>query len=91
MGSDIFEPYTKLIELEICDKSYSVPENNTLLRCLQFISMENISISDICWNGDCGSCQVWLETPTGAKPVLSCRTKIQPGMRISKMSDALKL
>ena len=41
---DIFEPFEKLIEVEICGKTYQVPENNELLRCFQFLAMENISM-----------------------------------------------
>jgi hypothetical protein len=37
--SDIFEPFERLIEIEICGARREVPENNTLLRCFQYLSM----------------------------------------------------
>lgn len=88
---DIFEPFDKLIEIEICGEKYQVPEKNELLRCFQFLALENISMGDFCWNGDCANCQVWIETESGEKPVLSCRTKIEENMKIAKMADEIRL
>jgi NADH dehydrogenase/NADH:ubiquinone oxidoreductase subunit G len=91
IDSDIFEPYERLIEIEICGERREVPENNSLLRCFQFLSMETISYGDFCWNGDCANCQVWLEDTAKEKPVLSCRTKVREGMKIVKMSGEINL
>jgi predicted molibdopterin-dependent oxidoreductase YjgC len=94
--SDIFEPYEKLVEIEICGERREVPENNTLLRCFQFLALEAISMGDFCWNGTCTSCQVWLEiTDADGKihhrPFLACRTIVQEKMRIVRLSDEIKL
>ncbi|HZH33558.1 MAG TPA: 2Fe-2S iron-sulfur cluster-binding protein [Pyrinomonadaceae bacterium] len=91
--NDIFEPYQRLIEIEICGKTAEVPENNTLLRCFQFLSLESVSMGDFCWNGDCANCQVWLETKGSVpeKPVLACRTKVQENMKIVRMSNAIEI
>jgi NADH dehydrogenase/NADH:ubiquinone oxidoreductase subunit G len=88
---DIFEPYEKLISIEICGEIRQVPENNTLLRCFQFLALESISIGDFCWNGACTNCQVWLDNGNAEKPVLACRTKVQENMKIIKISDEIKL
>ena len=72
---DIFEPFEKLIEIEILGEKFLVPENNSLLRCFQFLSMEIISHGDFCWNGDCANCQVWLEDEGKEKSALACRTR----------------
>lgn len=88
---DIFEPFEKLIEIEICGETYKVPENNELLRCFQFLSMENISLGDFCWNGDCANCQVWLETENSEKPALSCRTKVAEKMKIVRMAEEIRI
>lgn len=87
----IFEPYEKLVEIEILGKRVEVPENNTLLRCFQFLDMEKISLGDLCWNGECAGCQVWLAGTEREKPMLSCRTKVQAGMKIAKMSKEIEL
>ncbi|MEP6902254.1 MAG: 2Fe-2S iron-sulfur cluster-binding protein [Actinomycetota bacterium] len=88
---DIFEPFDKLIEIEICGTIREVPENNSLLRCFQFLSMETISYGDFCWNGDCLNCQVWLKNGDKEKSVLSCRTKVEEGMKIIRLNNEIKL
>lgn len=88
---DIFEPFEKLIEIEVCGKKYQVPENNEILRCFQFLNMESISMGEFCWNGDCANCQVWIETEKGEKPALSCRTKVLENMKIVKMADEISI
>ena len=91
MESDIFEPFERLIEIEITGEKRRVPENNTLLRCFQFLSMETISHGEFCWNGDCANCQVWLEEDAKEKLALSCRTKVVEEMKIVRMSEEIKL
>jgi succinate dehydrogenase/fumarate reductase-like Fe-S protein len=89
--SDIFEPFERLVKIEICGAAREVPENNTLLRCFQYLSMETISFGDFCWNGDCANCQVWLAGGETEKPVLACRTKVKPNMKIVRMSEEIKI
>lgn len=91
MNDDIFEPFEQLIEIEIRGVTVQVPENNSLLRCFQFLSIETVSNGDLCWNGDCANCQVWLENTENEKPVLACRTKVQSGMKILRMSEEIKI
>ncbi len=91
IDNDIFEPFERLVGIKILGESRKVPENNTLLRCFQYLSLETVSCGDFCWNGDCANCQIWLEDTAREKPVLACRTKVQSGMKIVKMSDAIKL
>jgi hypothetical protein len=88
---DIFEPFEKLVEIEIGGETKLVPENNTLLRCFQFLSMETISYGDFCWNGDCLNCQVWIKNGDKEKGVLSCRTKVEEGMKIINLGNDIKL
>ena len=89
--SDIFEPFERLIEIEILGERRAVPENNTLLRCFQYLSMNTISFGDFCWNGDCANCQVCLQEDAKEKLALSCRTKVAEGMKIVQMSGEIKL
>ena len=89
MNDDIFEPFDKLVEIEICGARCEVPENNFLLRCFQYLSMETVSYGDFCWNGDCANCRVWLEDSDKEKPVLSCSTKVSEGMKIVRMSKEI--
>jgi NADH dehydrogenase/NADH:ubiquinone oxidoreductase subunit G len=88
---DIFEPFDRLVEIEILGKTLSVPENNNLLRCFQYLALESISMGEFCWNGDCANCQVWLDAENGEKPALACRTKVEEGMKIVRMAEEIRL
>jgi len=88
---DIFQPYDKLIEIDILGTTHMVPENNSLLRCFQFLAMENISYGDFCWNGECLNCQVWLQNGDKEKAVMACRTIVAEDMRIVRVADGIDL
>lgn len=83
---EIFEPYERLIEIEILGRTRRVPENNSILRCLQFLDMEGISYGDFCWNGECLNCQVWVKDGAKEKAAMSCRTIAFEGMKIVRLS-----
>ncbi len=95
MNSELFSPYEKLVQIEILGRECEVPENNSLLRCFQFLSLESISYGDFCWNGDCANCQVWCrtsgQTEADEKPVLACRTQVLEGMAITRLSGFIKI
>lgn len=88
---DIFQPYDKLIEIEIMGEKYDVPDNNSLLRCFQYIAIENISYGDFCWNGECLNCQVWLRVGEKEKAVMACRTIVKEGMKIVRVSEGIDI
>jgi hypothetical protein len=88
---DIFQPYEKLIEIELLGEKQMVPEKNTILRCFQYLSMESISYGDFCWNGDCLNCKVWVKDGDKEKAVIACRAMISPGMEIVRVSDDVEL
>jgi hypothetical protein len=83
---DIFVPYERLIEVEILGKIYRVPESNSILRCFQFLEMDAISNADLCWNGECLNCQVWVKNGDKEKAVIACRTDAMEGMNIVRIS-----
>lgn len=88
---DIFEPFEKLVKIDIEGKTFEVPENNTLLRGFQYLSIETVSYGDFCWNGECLNCQVWLRNGDKEKAVLACRTNAAEGMEIVRMSAEIDL
>ena len=88
---DIFEPFDRLIEIKILGETAEVPENNSLLRCLQYLSIEKISYADLCWNGDCLNCQVWIKNGDKEKAIMACRTKVFEGMEIVRMSEEVRI
>lgn len=87
---DIFEPYEKLVQIELCGESREVPGNNSILRGLQFLEIEAISYGEFCWNGECLNCQVWLKNGDKEKAVMACRTDVREGMEIVRLSDEIK-
>ncbi|HVG31039.1 MAG TPA: hypothetical protein VM864_15115 [Pyrinomonadaceae bacterium] len=94
--SDLFEPYEKLIEIEVLGRRLRVPENNRLLRCFQFLSLKSISYGDFCWNGDCTNCQFWYREPGDStdapdKTALSCRFRVREGLRITRLDPCIRL
>ena len=88
---DVFESFDKLVRVEICGERRKVPDNNTLLRCFQFLSLETISYGDFCWNGDCLNCQVRIKYGEKEKAVVSCRTKVVENMKIIRLHEEIKL
>lgn len=91
LNDEMFEPHERLLRINILGKEYDVPENNSILRCLQFLEMEQISDAELCWNGECLDCQVYLRSGDGEKAVMACRTKIKDGMEIIRLSDAISV
>ncbi|MEP6787118.1 MAG: 2Fe-2S iron-sulfur cluster-binding protein [Acidobacteriota bacterium] len=88
---DVFQPYDRLVEIEICGEKRMVPENNTLLRCFQYLALESISYGDFCWNGECINCQVWLQNGEKEKAVMACRTIVTENMKILRLADGIDL
>lgn len=84
--NDLFEPYSKLIPVYYKDKEYMVPENNTLLRALQYLNSE-VAYGNFCWNGDCRNCQIIIRRESDSQEVtaLACLTKVVPGLHIVKL------
>lgn len=89
--SEIFEPYDRLVTITINNVEHQVPENNSILRGLQFLDMEKISYGDFCWNGECLNCQVWIRVDGKEKAVMACRTNVEDGMEITRVSKDIEI
>ena len=91
MTDDLFQPYSRLIEIQINDKPYRVPDNNLLLRCFQYICLEEVSCGRFCWNQECKTCAIAYELSSGEQNTgLSCQTMAADGMKITKISKELR-
>ena len=86
------QPYTRLVKIELLGKPVEVPDNNTLLRCLQYLAPQSISYGRFCWNNDCDFCRItWDRGPgTQVHQGLSCRMEAQEGMRIIAVSTEIR-
>jgi hypothetical protein len=89
--SDVYEPYSRLIRIVILGRSFEVPENNLLLRQMQFVAPD-IGSGRYCWNAECRYCEIeYQRDGQGASsPALACRLKGLPGMRITKAAMEIR-
>ncbi|HEU4387581.1 MAG TPA: 2Fe-2S iron-sulfur cluster-binding protein [Blastocatellia bacterium] len=88
----LFAAYDELVEIEVCGRTFSVPERNSLLRGFQFIELDAVSAGNYCWNGDCSNCMVWLKANAdGAKCALACRTSVQAGLVVTRLCPELEV
>jgi hypothetical protein len=93
--NELLDPYEKLVTIEILGKRVEVPENNRLLRCFQYLSLNTISYGDFCWNGECTNCQIWYHSPgqteANDRPALACRMEVIEEMVITRLSRFIEL
>jgi hypothetical protein len=87
--SDFYEPYEKLIPLVVLGKLFSVPENNLVLRQLQFVCPD-IGFGKYCWNGECRYCEITYTQGGAEHPALACRVKGQDGMALTKIAAEMR-
>ena len=92
MESAVLEPYEKLITVTINDRAYEVPENNTLLRILQHMSLD-LAYTKYCWNGDCRNCAFrYVSRRTGKEvEALGCQMRCFVGMCITRLPEGVVL
>jgi hypothetical protein len=90
--STLFSPYSHLIKITLLNRVVEVPENNVLLRCLQYLAPEPISYGRFCWNEDCQYCRVFYDMGDGTKEraAISCKLMVEEGMRIKEASRELR-
>ncbi|HET9480714.1 MAG TPA: 2Fe-2S iron-sulfur cluster-binding protein [Candidatus Polarisedimenticolia bacterium] len=74
-------------------RTIEVPENNCLLRALQYVAGESIAYGRFCWNDECGNCEVTCATtePPGEQVVRACQWKVHAGMKVTSISDEIQL
>jgi hypothetical protein len=89
--AELFRPFERLVEITIKGKTFRVPEQNSVLRCFQYISPETIPYGRFCWNQECQYCRITCQLPDDTQPIpmLACKFLVVPGMNISEMSDEL--
>lgn len=89
---DLYEPYSKLVPIIYKGKEYMVPENNTLLRVLQYLNPE-VAYGNFCWNGDCRNCLIVIRREADSQEVtaVACLTKVVPGLHIMKLPLGVRI
>ena len=95
LDPELFDPYERLVEIEVLERRVRVPERNRLLRCFQYLSIETISYGDFCWNGDCTNCQFWYheegQTEAQDKTALACRFDVREGLVVTRLSPHVRI
>ncbi len=88
----LYRPFDRLIQIEITGRVFDVPENNTLLRALQYLAPEDVAMGRFCWNEDCQYCRVSYDMGEGTdkRAALACKVGVQEGMRIRELSLELR-
>jgi hypothetical protein len=87
---DYYDPWERLIRIVVLGKTLEVPENNLLLRQLQYVAPD-IGAGRYCWNGECRYCEVsYGRDGAPAQTALACRVKGLPGMRLTKIAFEIK-
>jgi hypothetical protein len=88
----LFRPFTRLIRITVLGREFEVPENNTLLRCFQYLAPEPISYGRFCWNEDCQYCRVTFDLGEGSasRAALSCKLMAQEGMRVTEAASEIR-
>lgn len=92
MESAVLEPYDKLITVTIEGRVYEVPENNTLLRVLQYMNIQ-LAYTKYCWNGDCRNCAFrYVSRRTGKEvEALGCQMRCFPNIVINRLPEGVHL
>ena len=88
----LFRPFTRLVRLIVLGRECEVPENNPVLRCLQYLAPEAVSYGRFCWNEDCQYCRVSydLGENTATRTAISCKLMVQDGMRIKEVTTEIR-
>jgi len=88
----LYKPYDNLVQISIKGKEFSVPEGNMLLRAMQFLAPDNISMGRFCWNEECQYCRVHYDMGEGTKNhvALSCKLVVADGMRVTEINQEIK-
>jgi hypothetical protein len=91
-NSSLLRPFTRLVTIEVLGRTVDVPENNPLLRCLQYLAPEAISYGRFCWNEDCQYCRVVYDMGQGteSRAALACKLMVAEGMRTKEVSQEVR-
>lgn len=89
--TDFYEPHQKLVRIVILGRAFDVPENNLLLRQMQYVAPD-IGTGKYCWNAECRYCEISYRRRAGEpeQAALACRLKGLEGMRITKTALEIK-
>lgn len=88
----LYDPFDRLVEIEIQGKRFQVPENNIVLRCVQYLLDEGVVLGRFCWNDECGNCELSYETKDqpGLRRARGCQLVVEEGMILKELTPDLR-
>ena len=89
--SDLFDPNARLIRIVVLGKVLEVPENDLLLRQMQYVAPD-IGFGKYCWNAECRYCEITYRLAGGGPDVngLACMVPGQPGLCVTKAATEIR-
>jgi hypothetical protein len=89
----VYDPYERLVPVDLLGRTIQVPENNTLLRCFQYLCPDSVAQGRFCWNNDCGHCELSYRLPGSVeeRKTRGCQSRVCEGMEITKISIYLRV
>ena len=84
----LYGPFDRLVKIEIGGRVFEVPENNSVLRAVQFLAPEDVAMGRFCWNEECQYCRVTYDLGEGTaeRTALACKLGVREGLRLRELS-----
>ena len=81
-----------MVKITVLDREFEVPENNTLLRCFQYLATEAVAYGRFCWNEECQYCRISFDQGDGTpvRAALSCKLMVKEGMRVTEAAAEIR-
>jgi predicted molibdopterin-dependent oxidoreductase YjgC len=88
----LYRPFARLVRISVLGREFEVPENNSLLRCFQYLAPEQVACGKFCWNEDCQYCRVSFDCGggTSARAALACKLLVEDGMRVVEVTPEIR-
>lgn len=88
----LYRPFDRLVAIEIAGRTVEVPENNSLLRALQYLAPVDVAMGRFCWNEECQYCRITYDLGEGTmeRNALACKLGVREGMRVRELSLELR-
>ncbi len=89
----LFGRFAWLYPITIQGHVFSVPEDNSVLRCLQYLELKSAAVRlpwhRYCWNNRDGCCQFQYRAAPGAtiRSARACVTAVRAGMLIERLPE----
>jgi NADH dehydrogenase/NADH:ubiquinone oxidoreductase subunit G len=90
VDAELYGDYEKLLRVSVLGRDMEMPENNTLLRGLQFAAPQTIPYGRFCWNGTCNNCTVTVRSGACESKALACRMDACDGMQVTSASREIQ-